>query len=536
MMQNHRNGQQMNEAQSYSHKDIQDAFKTLGLTVGDYAGVDKAYKALARKNHPDLGGNVETMKVINNAKDALEHGQKITNDQQSRETFWKETNQKYKEGNEALLKSLLEKLLPYLDKYSSYFKEKTGSESDFVFHHKEVSSTSGSTLSAEWLNADKSRYFTMTFWLNFRPVAGALGSSDMKEFSAVYDSYMFIDGKKFKVKRNSWTSLKFNAEEFEKPETIFPPDKIGKAVKVGKEKPIKRADFQKFLKLHFDSHDGGDTDWQYIPLGKYLEAPHALALHRMVFMRTPAWTISSIAGKVGKGEYAHYNTGSKFSVKTGLKYNSFAENRKFMEALPEIVKKAKEASDSNDATHFQSYLDSIRDDINKDESFVDLTKNSAYDQSVLNEGATMKSLSEQFLKLSEENDKVDDGEQGATESDVILKPVIDASKNEDADALDTDVILNPMLDIANPSKDDKKIVEQDENDNDPEVPQRLAAILKRLSRKTNAVKVEMQDTLIKDLLNIIQGLPAGNRLLRGFIKDAAAIVLKGEDLSDLADQ
>lgn len=52
--------------------DANTAFKILGLKYGDVDGVKAAYRKLAMLNHPDRGGDMEKMKDINQAKDAIE--------------------------------------------------------------------------------------------------------------------------------------------------------------------------------------------------------------------------------------------------------------------------------------------------------------------------------------------------------------------------------------------------------------------------------------------------------------------------------
>lgn len=138
-----------------------------------------------------------------------------------------------------------------------------------------------------------------------------------------------------------------------------------------------------------------------------------------------------------------------------------------------------------------------------------------------------QNLSEQYLKLSEEN------EPKADDVDAIIKPIEDSGKektpaNEDeVKADDPDAILAPM------DTDKDKIVEQEESEVD--LPKALEKVLGRLAKKPNATKIEMQDALIQALLGQIKELPAANRLLRQFVKTAVAIVLKGEDMSGESD-
>lgn len=86
----------------------------------------------------------------------------------------------------------------------------------------------------------------------------------------------------------------------------------------------------------------------------------------------------------------------------------------------------------------------------------------------------------------------------------------------------------PIDDKENKISTEAPIQEQDENST--EFPKKLVTVLDRLSKKSNTVKVEMQDVLIKELLKEIQALPNAARVLKAFASNAALIVLKGEEI------
>lgn len=53
-------------------------YDVLGVPVGsDFEIVKKAYRKLARKYHPDIGGDTEMFKEINAAYEAIEKGRYI---------------------------------------------------------------------------------------------------------------------------------------------------------------------------------------------------------------------------------------------------------------------------------------------------------------------------------------------------------------------------------------------------------------------------------------------------------------------------
>lgn len=54
---------------------MKNPYQVLGVPLGaDAETVKKAYRRLAKKHHPDLGGDEETFKEINDAYDAITTG------------------------------------------------------------------------------------------------------------------------------------------------------------------------------------------------------------------------------------------------------------------------------------------------------------------------------------------------------------------------------------------------------------------------------------------------------------------------------
>lgn len=580
----------MNEAKIYTQQEVKDAFKLLGLNVGEYDKVDKAYKSLAKKYHPDLGGDPEMMKRLNNAKEAIDQGGAVNSlGKESSREFWDRVNKEYAEGNAALLANLDNKLRPHLEKYSFYFASQV-EDSNFDFNYKTSSSKDGARLSAEWTSDDKSKYFTLSFWLNYsKPTGTALGSSQNKQFSALYDAYMFIDGKKFKIKQRRWEFKSFNAEDYSDASDIFPKDKIKKALSTGKDKPIKRADFMKFLEVKMGAKNNGDSSFMYIPLGgKWLEASHALCLHRTVIMRQGYWGISGLAGQVGTDKYKHYTTGSIHTIKKGLKYSSLPETRKTMEAMPEIVKKAEEAVKKGDGTVLQDYIDSIKESLYED---VAIPAKRIYDELYENKLNIEEGVMENVLtdvqkkqlakdgvevieaRLNKFGDtyiigKIEDsypfvvwfvdpkgfrhnGSYKKTQQEaenVLNKRVVTESlkgnkmKNntlsekylsmfeEEAPEMEQEEVEQEVQEeeqVAAPEEEikDEPVVEQDEMQDSP---QKLQMALDKLSKKPTAVKVEVYPLLLDQLISQVKDLPQGLKILKDFGAYALPVAQKGE--------
>lgn len=332
--------------------DTKTAFTVLGLEYGDYDGVDKAFKKMAMKHHPDRGGDVEMMKKLNQAKDALA-GKSGT---VSTKFDWGAMYAKHKMANAELLKQFDSEMKPIMGKpYEDYLQAVTGKKHSVSFTTS--SSEYGAYLIAEYNNMeDKGSYFTVRFDLKWENKAGALSGPEQKQFEAYYEGFMFIGTKKFKLSAKRWKKIVFDATEFKKPEAVFPEAKIKKAMGSHAEKPLKRADVMTFMKVNFDARFNSDrsVDWGYLPLnGKWGEAKWALCIYRSTMMRQPVWNIKGLA---------HYSEPiggyimGKFARQS--KYGLFMENRNFLEQIKELVKEAeKDAKKDDGVSNLNAYID-----------------------------------------------------------------------------------------------------------------------------------------------------------------------------------
>lgn len=64
-------------------------------TITSYEDLKKQYRTLATANHPDIGGNVETMKAINNEYDILFPIWKVRNKVETNETAYSTRSEFY---------------------------------------------------------------------------------------------------------------------------------------------------------------------------------------------------------------------------------------------------------------------------------------------------------------------------------------------------------------------------------------------------------------------------------------------------------
>lgn len=78
--------------------------------------VKSTFRNLAKKNHPDLGGNQEIFKIINNEYEiAFEYFQKLDNENQKAENIKnnKKENYNFNYENSSIYKNIIEKLIHY---------------------------------------------------------------------------------------------------------------------------------------------------------------------------------------------------------------------------------------------------------------------------------------------------------------------------------------------------------------------------------------------------------------------------------------
>ena len=185
------------ESLSYS-----EALKLFNLDK-DYTENDvlKKYKRLAIKFHPDKGGDVEKMQDLNYAKDLLlKNVIKDFKQPESRES--KKSDYEFlKKQTEKLCKEYFDNLNP--DVYVEYFNEMfndsfkyTVTDFNSFFYGKHV----------KFFNAGKTKMIDLDIWLRFDDVYssianGNLSSPDMK---VTYETKLFIDGKRQRVKQKTY--------------------------------------------------------------------------------------------------------------------------------------------------------------------------------------------------------------------------------------------------------------------------------------------------------------------------------------------
>ena len=333
--------------------DSSTAFKLLGLEHGDYDGVDKAFKKMAMKHHPDRGGDVETMKQINQAKDSLEGGSG------SGSAFGFHPNGRKKESEADIrernvrrvakakvvtdyiynkLNSLVQEFEPLLMKH---LEKHTGKK--FSVDSKAQKADNTYDGEAHWSTGSINKWNGHVDWkikftsedgqsIFFIELTGHIGERDFEhalsaddlEMEVSFETFAYSEGKKTKMQVKNWGN-KAKAASLGKPEDFFPAKKLTKSVTTAKTRPTRRADAYAFLKTEMKAiFPYTDKDLCLIPI----DNDEFVQMQRQTRNGISNWSFNKIVKKDGTFNYKIVTTSAE-AVKIKMKI--------FMEALPDFA-------------------------------------------------------------------------------------------------------------------------------------------------------------------------------------------------------
>lgn len=327
------------EARPPTQDEIKKAYEIFGLKPGDdLSGLDKLWKELARKNHPDLGGDPEKMKEINWAKDILnDYGYGFRGGSSAGRVDWeaiKQRNEKNGEINQAIAKKIAKMLETHTSDYDKYFKQYIPDlePQPMVFSKSDLEKQGvyGSSAKWSWQNKDKSTVITLEFNAQQQNQAKSLGGGGEDEFAVWVQTDLYRNGKKYKIGRRDYQGTKLSTSLFE-PSEIFPAKgmkKIGGESRAGSK--MQRRDFESALFHELGGKKPGERDW-YLPI----DDTKALVIARAVVMRMGTWRILGIWQKNDSGYYTKYVPGD-FGHKT------MYENEKTLKLIKDIMKLLKD--------------------------------------------------------------------------------------------------------------------------------------------------------------------------------------------------
>lgn len=251
--------------------------------------VNKKYKSLAIKFHPDKGGTVKQMQDLNVAKELLMKNS--TNVKTSNGKATNSTNNDdykfFKDVTIKLCKEYMDNLDPkiYAEYFKSIFKtdfnyEVTKNDDGVIFYGVKV----------KYHSKDNQKIIIVDIWLRIDDVYSlvssgkALSSNDMKVY---YSTELFIDGKKQKVTNRLYND--FNKKSiFSEPAKILDPKKLSEIAKGNKRKGdvLKKADFEFLFLKKFNGSVKENTYRIQLKDGAYF------FIQRIVMMRVPCYEIS----------------------------------------------------------------------------------------------------------------------------------------------------------------------------------------------------------------------------------------------------
>jgi curved DNA-binding protein CbpA len=271
------------------------------------------YKKLALQHHPDHGGSMDKMKEVNLAKEILSN-----NIGKTSATSFKIDHEKRDQEYRDLKKQINNILITSFNKaaYIKYLTDIFGKE---FFADVSVNDTDGyfanmhSHLKAMFHDAAKDIVFDVVFSVDLIEIkrSKGLGGAGNFNFSVLVSTDSLVEGKKQKLARTSW-NYTGNHDIFTNPEAVFPKAKMTKlaAGKVRAKSKIKKSDFDAFFTKKYGAksqkESGLNMDRYYITIKPDIE----LQISRMVFMRTPSYSVVHLAG----------GTPTKFG---GFKYDWF---------------------------------------------------------------------------------------------------------------------------------------------------------------------------------------------------------------------
>lgn len=316
---------------------VDDALEIFGMSrkdAEDFDKLQKKYRELSKKHHPDLGGDVKEMQKVSVAYSVLKEMPK-GGEKKDVGYDMEERKRKEKQIREAILDVLFEKFDPEI--YVRYFEE----NSDKKFKHDVDWRKSGGMVgfTAEFYTEDMDILFHLRVTANLYSILlkkDKTLAGDKYDFDLQIDRYAFEGNKKHRIGQKSF-NLTRDHDFFKKPQKMFTKKKVGEILKKKSKKQFRKADMLESLKRRFNATiDTVDNQpMVYIPIGD----GHVMVMDRTVLMKQAGWVINSIYDKNARG---------KERTRWIKKTFTFMENEEslgFVEKIVEACKRQKTVDD-----------------------------------------------------------------------------------------------------------------------------------------------------------------------------------------------
>lgn len=333
---------------------IEDALKIFNMkaTPSTKAELDKIYKQLALKNHPDLGGSLDMMKKINMAKDVLSKNIGTNTRYMSPEDR-KKFHDEYVEKMNYLFQMVI-KFFERIDQnaYKTFFENIYGKDFKVSLNipKKEYKNT-GDTPFAELVikSKDNNEIFTVHLDCNMPHLYdNVYEKSNVSTSTVAFDYYTyseaFTSGKKQVITRERYVKNS-NTDILTKPEVIFPKARMEKlaAGVVRKNSTLKKRDFEAMLKMQYEAFQYKDLF--FVPYDNKDGMIYYIGLYRSTLMRQGVWHTDTLWVKDTNKKFGQYTQLEKI---TGY----FQEDQEGFDTLKEIFNYAIKTKESSKIISF----------------------------------------------------------------------------------------------------------------------------------------------------------------------------------------
>lgn len=278
-----------------------------GYTADD---VNRRFKRLAMKFHPDRGGSVEQMQDLNDARDTLlkTAGRPSGSAAKKKNDFWNPDEDAWTKQRleiEEIILEIAEKYFKNFDPevFRNYFNFVFKTNFDFKVEYSKIFQDchkyrgDSPRIHVQFESPDRAKIITFCIDIHYYRLfdmlrdGKSLSSDDMQ---VSYWSELFIDGKKQKVSQTIYSQSNKKAILMN-PEIMFPMKKMEKIASGEKRKGVvlKKRDFESLFLLKYKGHVSNGSYWIPICGTADTERKVYIGIWRNTMMRVPFYCINA---------------------------------------------------------------------------------------------------------------------------------------------------------------------------------------------------------------------------------------------------
>ena len=338
--------------------------------------LNKIYKKLSMKYHPDLGGSEEQMKDLNQANDILKKyidssGNKKTTTYEYNSDFWKTKVEKAKKENQFLYNYVVK----YLDAnikpeiFAKHFQKVFDDEFYAEYIHKGYTGYYSETYvgKLEIKNRNKSIVGMVDITISLDKVKDDLKNNSgigANPFQNIFQNNctvnFIIDNKKYKLSKKNWI-IKNDFDFFTNPDVLFPTKRmleIKKKSSVSENmgsSPLKPASLKSVMKTKYDADITTQANFTYFDIPLFVinnEDGNILVrfvFYRNVILRRGNYSLYRI---YGVNLDSPYKSEVKEKYKGNIAHSIPNDTYSVLEFLEETIKKAKTKKSMKEVADF----------------------------------------------------------------------------------------------------------------------------------------------------------------------------------------